>query len=197
MALYQGLTTSIVGIIPYAGIDLAVNSLLKEAVAAHYQVISRRIISRRMPSHHSLPGRLPPHTHYALTMHSLCTHYTPYQALGQEPSTHYALTMHSPCTHCALAMHSLCTHYALAMHSLCTQYTLTIHSLCTHYTPYQALGQEPGTYYARTMHSPCTHCAFTMHSLYTHYALIVHSLYQALGQEPGTPAVLGCGMVSV
>jgi hypothetical protein len=38
-ALYQGLGTSILGIVPYAGIDLAVNSLLKEAAASYYEVM--------------------------------------------------------------------------------------------------------------------------------------------------------------
>jgi solute carrier family 25 phosphate transporter 23/24/25/41 len=35
-ALYQGLTTSIVGIVPYAGVDLSINSLLKEVVGRYY-----------------------------------------------------------------------------------------------------------------------------------------------------------------
>ena len=35
-ALYRGLGTSVVGIIPYAGIDLTVNSLLKEGLGKHY-----------------------------------------------------------------------------------------------------------------------------------------------------------------
>ena len=35
-ALYQGLSASLMGIMPYAGIDLAVNSLLKERVASAY-----------------------------------------------------------------------------------------------------------------------------------------------------------------
>ena len=35
-ALYRGLGTSVVGIIPYAGIDLSINSLLKEGMGRHY-----------------------------------------------------------------------------------------------------------------------------------------------------------------
>lgn len=35
-ALYRGLGTSVVGIIPYAGIDLSVNSLLKEGLGRRY-----------------------------------------------------------------------------------------------------------------------------------------------------------------
>ena len=35
-ALYQGLTTSLVGIVPYAGIDLAANSALKEVATRYY-----------------------------------------------------------------------------------------------------------------------------------------------------------------
>ena len=37
MALYQGLTTSIVGIVPYAGVDLSINSLLKDVTARWYK----------------------------------------------------------------------------------------------------------------------------------------------------------------
>lgn len=36
-ALYAGLSVSVIGIIPYAGIDLSVNSLLKEAAARLYE----------------------------------------------------------------------------------------------------------------------------------------------------------------
>lgn len=36
LALYGGLATSIVGIVPYAGIDLAANSMLRERVSAYY-----------------------------------------------------------------------------------------------------------------------------------------------------------------
>ena len=35
-ALYRGLGTSVVGIMPYAGIDLSINSLLKEGLGRHY-----------------------------------------------------------------------------------------------------------------------------------------------------------------
>ena len=40
-ALYRGFGASVFGIIPYAGVDLAVNSLLKEAAARHFEAEGR------------------------------------------------------------------------------------------------------------------------------------------------------------
>ena len=34
--MYRGLGTSVIGIVPYAGIDLSINSLLKEGMGRYY-----------------------------------------------------------------------------------------------------------------------------------------------------------------